>query len=136
MAFYLAVFARDRRLTDVLLIASWTGLRCSELREVRVRDFVRVPVPVLLVSRAAPEGGAAKVTKSGKSRRMPVADRVLSLVEVCVHGKGPDDLLFTIRTGHPSHRHTSQTRRALVDGRARSPHPRPAATAQSTKDAA
>jgi hypothetical protein len=32
----------------VLLIAGWTGLRWSELREVRVRDFVQVPMPVIL----------------------------------------------------------------------------------------
>jgi integrase len=102
-SFYLAVSARDQRLADVFLIASWTGLRWSELREVRVRDFVRVPMPVLLVSRAAPEGVEAKVTKSGKSRRMPVADRVLSLVEACADGKGPDDLLFTTKTGHQLH---------------------------------
>ena len=68
-----------------------------------MRDFVRVPMPVLLVSRAAPEGVEAKVTKSGKSRRMPVADRVLSLVEACADGKGPDDLLFTTKTGHQLH---------------------------------
>jgi integrase len=102
-SFYLAVSAHDQQLAEVLLIASWTGLRWSELREVRVRDFVRVPMPVLLVSRAAPEGIEAKTTKSGKSRRMPVADRVLSLVEACAHGKGPDDLLFTTKTGHRLH---------------------------------
>jgi integrase len=102
-SFYLAVSAHDQQLAEVLLIASWTGLRWSELREVRVRDFVRVPMPVLLVSRAAPEGIEAKITKSGKSRRMPVADRVLSLVEACAHGKGPDDLLFTTKTGHRLH---------------------------------
>jgi hypothetical protein len=38
------------------MIAAWTGLRWSELREARVRDFVRVPMPVLLVSQAAPRG--------------------------------------------------------------------------------
>ena len=100
---HMAASARDQRLADVLLIASWTGLRWSELREVRVRDFVRVPLPVLLVSRAAPEGVEAKVTKSGKSRRVPVADRVLPPVQVCAAGKGPDDLLFTTRTGHQLH---------------------------------
>lgn len=99
----MAASARDQRLADVLLIASWTGLRWSELREVRVRDFVRVPLPVLLVSRAAPEGVEAKVTKSGRSRRVPVADRVLPLVQACAAGKGPDDLLFTTRTGHQLH---------------------------------
>jgi integrase len=102
-SFHMAASARDQRLADVLLIASWTGLRWSELREVRVRDFVRVPLPVLLVSRAAPEGVEAKVTKSGKSRRVPVADRVLPLVQACAAEKGPDDLLFTTRTGHQLH---------------------------------
>ena len=102
-SFYLAVSSRDQRLADVLLIASWTGLRWSELREMRVRDFVRVPLPVLLVSRAAPEGVEAKATKSGKSRRVPVADRVLPLVMACAEGKGPDDLLLTTGTGHQLH---------------------------------
>ena len=102
-SFYLAVSAHDQRLADVLLIDAWTGLRWSELREMRVRDFVRVPMPVVMVSRAAPEGVEAKVTKSGKSRRMPIADRVLPLVKACADGKGPDDLLFTTRTGHQLH---------------------------------
>lgn len=53
-SFHMAASARDQRLADVLLIVSWTGLRWSEPQEVRVRDFVRVPLPVLLVSRAAP----------------------------------------------------------------------------------
>lgn len=102
-SFHAAVSARDQRLADVLLVAAWTGLRWSELREARVRDFVRVPMPVLLVSRAAPEGVEAKVTKSGKSRRVPVADRVLPLVLACAAGKVADDLLFTTRSGHQLH---------------------------------
>jgi len=102
-SFHATVSARDQRLADVLLVAAWTGLRWSELREARVRDFVRVPMPVLLVSRAAPEGVEAKVTKSGKSRRVPVADRVLPLVLACAAGEGPDDLLFTTRSGHQLH---------------------------------
>ena len=102
-SFHMAVSAKDKQLADVLLIASWTGLRWSELREVRVRDFVRVPMPVLLVSRAAPEGVEAKVTKSGKSRRVPVADRVLPLVQACADGKGPEDLLLTTKTSHQLH---------------------------------
>lgn len=94
---------RDQRLADILLVAAWTALSWSELREVRVRDFVRVPMPVLLVSRAAPEGVDAKVTKSGKTRRVPVADRVLPIVLGCADGKGPEDLLFTTRSGHQLH---------------------------------
>ena len=78
-SFSMVVAARDSRLADVLMVAAWTGLRWSELREARVRDFVRVPMPVLLASRAAPEGVEAKVTKSGNSRRVPGANRVLPL---------------------------------------------------------
>lgn len=65
-SFHATVSARGQRLADVLLVAAWTGLRWSELREARVRDFVRVPV----------------------------ADRVLPLVLACTSGKGPDDLQF------------------------------------------
>ena len=111
-SFYMACAARDQRLADVLLIAGWTGLRWSELREARVRDFVRVPMPVLLVSRAAPEGGEAKVTTSGKARRVPVADRILPLVQACAAGKGPDDLLLTTPTGHQLH--ASAVKRSVV----------------------
>ena len=49
------------------------------------------------------EGVAAKVTKSGKNRRVPFADRVLPILLECVEGKGPDDLLFTTKTGHQLH---------------------------------
>ncbi|TXL62147.1 tyrosine-type recombinase/integrase [Aeromicrobium terrae] len=111
-SFYMAVSARDQRLADILLIASWTGLRWSELRELRVRDFVQIPMPVLLVSRAAPEGVNAKLTKSGKSRRVPVADRVLPLVLSCAADKGADDLLLTTRSGHRLH--ASSVKRAVV----------------------
>ena len=34
---------------------------------------------------------------------MPVADRVLSLVVSCADAKGPDDLLFTTKSGHQLH---------------------------------
>jgi integrase len=33
-----------RRLADLVLLAAWTGLRWSELRAIRVRDFVEVPM--------------------------------------------------------------------------------------------
>ncbi len=126
-SFYAAVRARDERLADILLIAGWTGLRWSELREVRVRDFVRVPMAVLLVSRAAPEGVEAKVTKSGKTRRVPVGDRVLPLVQDCAEQKGPGELLFTTRTGHQLHATAVKRSVAWSRGRPRPPDPRPAA---------
>jgi len=61
--------ARDERLADLLLIDAWTGLRWSELRAMRVRDFVEVPLPILVVQRAEPEGVEIKSTKSGRTRR-------------------------------------------------------------------
>jgi len=44
-----------------------------------------------------------KVTKSGKSRRVPVANRLLPLLLRCAEGNGPEDLLLTTRTGHRLH---------------------------------
>jgi integrase len=95
--------ARDQRLADLLLIAAWTGLRWSELRAIRVRDFVEVPMPLLVVQRAQPEGVDEKTTKSGRSRRVPVADRVLPIVRELAAGRLGDDRLFVTTTGHVLH---------------------------------
>ncbi len=42
-AFWDSARERNERLANVLLVAGWTGLRWSELRALRVRDFVEVP---------------------------------------------------------------------------------------------
>lgn len=110
-AFHAAAAIEDARLADLLLIAGWTGLRWSELREVRVRDFVEVPLPMLVVSRAAPEGVEVKSTKSGKRRMVPVADRVLPLVRAMAEGMQADDLLFRTSSGHRLH--ASSVKRSL-----------------------
>lgn len=91
------------RLSDILLIAGWTGLRWSELREVRVSDIVFDPMPGIYFRRAAPEGGEAKTTKSGKSRFVPLADRVLPTVKDLVAGRTTRDLVFVTATGHRLH---------------------------------
>ena len=59
-----------------VLIDGWTGLRWSELRAVRVRNFIEVPMPMLVVDRAEPEGVRVKTTKSDRSRRVPIAGRI------------------------------------------------------------
>ena len=59
--------AKNRRLADIVLVAAWTGLRWSELRAIRVRDFVEVPMPMLVVQRAEPEG----VRSRGPSQARP-----------------------------------------------------------------
>jgi integrase len=59
-AFWTAASARNPRLGNILLVAGWTGLRWSELRAISVRDFVEVPMPLLVVQRAAPEGSKSR----------------------------------------------------------------------------
>ena len=98
-----AAAERDQRLADILLVAGWTGLSWSELRAVRVRDFVEVPMPTLVVQRAAPEGVETKTTKSGRSRRVPVADRVLPLIRSMTAGREADAPLFVTSSGHRLH---------------------------------
>lgn len=100
---YADAVERDQRLADLLLIDAWTGLRWSELRAIRVRDFVEVPMPLLVVQRAAPEGVRVKTTKSGRSRRVPVADRVLPLVQALTADRAADDLLCLTASGHQLH---------------------------------
>jgi integrase len=95
--------ASNERLANVLLVAGWTGLRWSELRALRVRDFVQVPMPLLIVQRAAPEGVEVKVTKSGKGRRVPLADRVLPMVQEMAGARAGDELLFVTASGHRLH---------------------------------
>jgi len=102
-ATWTAMRLRNKRLADLLLVAGWTGLRWSELRAIRVRDFVEIPIPLLVVQRAAPEGVEVKGTKSGKGRRVPVADRVLDIVRVLARGREGDDLLFVTETCHQLH---------------------------------
>lgn len=86
-------------LANAVWLAGWTGLRWSELRELRVADFVEVPVPRLVVRRAQPEGIGTKRPKSNKSRHVPLVDAVLPLVREMTAGKGPDDLLVTTENG-------------------------------------
>ena len=94
---------RSARLAEILLIDAWTGLRWSEPRTLRVRDFVEVPLPILVVQVAEPEGVAVEVTKSRKSRRVPVADRILPMVRRMATTREPDAPLFTTYTGHQLH---------------------------------
>jgi integrase len=92
------------RLADVLLVLGWTGLRWSEARAMRVEDLMQVPTPGLLIRRAAPEGVGLKSTKGRRSRRVPLANRVLPLVLAMATDKEPGDLLFTTDGGAQLHR--------------------------------
>lgn len=89
----------NQALADAVWLAAWTGLRWSELRDVRVADFVEVPVPRLVIRRAQPEGIGSKKPKSGKTRHVPLVDAVLPLVRTMAECKGPNDLLVTTENG-------------------------------------
>ena len=58
---------------------------------------------MLVVDRAEPEGVGVKTTKSDRSRRVPIADRVLPLIRACAEGRGPDERLFMTESGHRLH---------------------------------
>lgn len=96
--------AKDERLADILLVMGWVGPRWGEGRAFIVGDFMQVPTPGLLVRRSAPEGVGVKATKGRRSRRVPVADRVLPIVQKLAKDKGPNDLLFTTNRGSRLHR--------------------------------
>lgn len=96
--------ARDPHLADVLMVLGWTGMRWGEARSVLVEDVVDVPTPGLLVRRSQTEGGAVKGTKGRRGRRVPVADRILPIVQRMAEGKEPTDLLITTGGGAQLHR--------------------------------
>ncbi len=117
----------DQRLADILLVLGWTGLRWAEARALTVADLMEIPTPGLMVRRSAPEGVGTKSTKGRRSRRVPLANRVLPIVHVARGGKAagrpPAD--------HLAGRHVASIVRPTVDEvgnhRARPPHPRPSA---------
>ena len=51
---------------------------------------------MLLISSARPRA-------RDKSRRVPIADRVLPLIRACAEGRGPDERLFLTESGHRLH---------------------------------
>jgi integrase len=96
----------DQRLADILLVLGWTGLRWAEAeaRALTVADLMEIPTPGLIVRRSAPEGVGKKSTKGRRSRRVPLANRVLPIVHALAEGKQPGDLLLTTTRGATLHR--------------------------------
>ena len=66
-------------------------------------------MPLLVVERAEPEGVHVKVTKSGRSRRVPVADRILPIVQKLAQAQSSDSLLFVTQSGHQLHASVKRT---------------------------
>ncbi|GAA2081954.1 hypothetical protein GCM10009821_23370 [Aeromicrobium halocynthiae] len=113
----------DEHLADVVWFLGWTGLRWSEVRELRVADVVEVPMPRILVRRATPEVAETKSTKSGRHRHVPLSNELLSLVRSMAQGKGPNDLLVTSTGGARLHAtYFKRTTRWSSAGRGRRLH--------------
>ena len=60
-------------------------------------------MPIVVVSRAEPEGVEIKSTKSGRTRRVPIADRVLPLVRAMAVEIGTQTFVARDRSGHRLH---------------------------------
>lgn len=114
---------------DVTLVLGLTGVRLGELRGLRVRDVVDVPYPALVVRRSLPQSARTgkvilrQTTKGGRSRLVPLSDRVRPVVARWSTGKDPDDLLFPAPEG--GHLLAPNWRRAVgwrVTGLGRRPH--------------
>lgn len=122
-AVYLDWRKHSEHLADVLLVLGWTGLRWAEARALTVDDVMEVPTPGLLVRRSAPEGVGTKSTKGRRTRRVPLADRVLPMVRQLVEGKQAGDLLLTTARGGQLHRTPSlRTVRWATTGQGRRLH--------------
>lgn len=92
------------QLAECVLVLGLTGIRWGELRGLRVKDYQRVPYPALVIRRSAPDGVTEReTTKSGKTRRVPVPNRVVPLIETRLAGRKPSDLLFTGPNGGRLH---------------------------------
>lgn len=98
-----AIAERNQRLAHVVLLAGWTGLRWGELRALRVRDLVEIPEPVLVVRSSQTEGHSVKVPKSGKTRRVPLADHLVPILLDMARHKQASDLLVTTDRGGQLH---------------------------------
>lgn len=76
----------------------------GEARALVVGGLLEVTSPGLLVCRSALEGVETKSTKGRRSRRVPLEDRILPIVQAWAKDKGPDDLLVTTSRGARLHR--------------------------------
>jgi len=91
---------------DLTLVLGLTGIRFGELRGLRVRDVVDVPFAGLAVKRSVPQSARTgraierATTKGGRSRIVPLTDRVQPVIAQWAEGKNPDDLLFASPEGH------------------------------------
>ncbi len=92
----------DQQDSEAVRIAAYTGLRLGELLALRWRD-VDWAGSALTIERAI-SAGHEGTTKSGKVRRVPMADQAAAALERLSHRQhftSPDDLVFCNAIGRP-----------------------------------
>jgi integrase len=94
----------DPHLADVLLVMAWTGIRWCEARAVTARGGRRGADPGPAHPPLPARGVATKSTKGRRSRRVPLADRVMPMVRRMQVAKEPGELLLTTVGGARLHR--------------------------------
>jgi integrase len=92
----------DPHLADVLLVMAWTGIRWCEARAVTARGGRRGADPGPAHPPLPARGVATKSTKGRRSRRVPLADRVMPMVRRMQVAKEPGELLLTTRRRRPT----------------------------------
>ncbi|MFP7706555.1 tyrosine-type recombinase/integrase [Trueperella sp. LYQ141] len=79
----------------VALFLGLTGLRWSEARALTVSDVTLDTDPSVFVQKAQPEGVKdPKTTKSGRTRRVPLAEAIVPFIQQQVSGKQSTDKLL------------------------------------------
>lgn len=94
---------------EIILVLAYSGLRWGELRAFRVGDIKRGRSNegskwYFHVRRSQSESFEEKGTKSGRSRRVPVLDRILPIIKKHLKGKKSSDYLFLSPRGCQLHK--------------------------------
>jgi integrase len=76
--------AKYNRLWPYYLMALHTGMRVSEICDIRVKDVMKHPKPMVFI----------RNSKSRRSRYVPLSPRMMELLEPRVKGKDPERILF------------------------------------------
>lgn len=90
------------RLSDIVLVLGWTGLRWGEARALKVSDIRRDlngQPESIRVTRSQSEGYEVKTTKSGRGRNVPTIAIIAPALNRLTAGKNNNDLVFTGERG-------------------------------------
>lgn len=89
------------RFRGMVWVLATTGLRMSEMCELRVRDYDRRRMRLNIIRAVVFVKGSAVIgtPKNRQSRSVPITNIAVEYLDAAAEGKGPDDLLFTTARG-------------------------------------